>query len=206
MIPSPEQGILVETDSSLHSLQSFIPDRRTWQTTTGFQSDVNLEVGLVAPWAIIYLHGMPWLLTARGVISYDRALVTNLSTVILTVDGEMDRSKVLLNQNVKKLMHGCVGKCPLLSVPASSTYNRHTWVMDAGVATKLNNSIGMCWAGIWIGTYPVQFASPIVAGFSTITSLAYSGGYLALNTGDSPSPMVDTGGVPLRPISTCTRT
>lgn len=193
MIPSPEQGILVATDSSLHSLQSFIPDRRDWQTTTGFQSDVNLEVGVVAPWAITYMHSMPWILTARGVISYDRAMTTNLSTVILTQDAEMVRSKHLLNQNVRSSCMGVWENALLLSVPASSTYNRHTWILDAGIAAKLNNSTGMCWTGIWTGSFPVQFASPIVAGTQHNYELAYSGGYLALNTGESPSPMIETG-------------
>lgn len=189
MIPSPEQGVLVETDSSLHALQSFIPDRTTWQTTQGFQTDVNLEVGLVAPRAIAYLHGMPWLLTARGVISYDRAQNVNLTTVLLTQDGEMMRSKQLLHQDVRRACMGTWENVLLLAVPASSTYNRHTWVLDAGIGEKLNNPIGLCWAGIWTGTYPVQFVSPIVNGVQHNYELSYSSGYLALNTGDSPSPM-----------------
>jgi hypothetical protein len=193
MIPSPEQGVLVETDSSLHALESFIPDRTTWQTTTGFQSDVNLEIGLVAPFAIAYMHGMPWFLTARGVISYDRAQTTNLTSVLYTQDGEMMRSKQLLHQDVRRSCMGVWENCLLLSVPASSTYNRHTWVLDAGVAAKLNNPLGNCWTGIWTGTFPVQFVSPIVNGVQHNYELAYSAGYLALNTGDSPSPMVETG-------------
>ena len=189
MVPSPTQGILVETDSSLHSLMSFIQDRTQWQTTQGFQSDVNTEVGLVAPRAITYLHGMPWILTARGVISYDRAANTNLTSVILTQDGEMMRSKQLLHQDIRRACMGTWENVLLLSVPASSVYNRHTWVMDAGIGEKLNNELGMCWSGIWTGTNPVQFASPIVMGVQHNYELSYSSGYLALNTGDSPSPM-----------------
>jgi hypothetical protein len=193
MIPSPVQGILVETDSSMHSLQSFIQDRTQWQTTQGFQSDVNLEVGLAAPFAIAYMHGMPWILTHRGMISYDRASNTTLSSVLLTQDGEMTRSKELLHQDIR---HACMGvweNVLLLSVPASSPYNRHTWILDAGIAAKLNSNLGMCWAGIWTGTYPIQYASPIVTGVQHNYELAYSSGYLALNAGDSPSPMADSG-------------
>jgi hypothetical protein len=189
---SPVQGVLVKTDSSLHSLQSFIQDRTQWQTTQGFQNDVNLEVGQIAPLGSVLLHGMPWLFTARGLISYDRALTQNLTTVILTVDGEMQRSKDLLSPDVRPVCMGAWENVLLVSVPASSLYNRHTWVMDAGIAEKLNAQGGMCWTAIWTGTYPVQWTSPIVGGTQHCYELSYSAGFLALNQGDSPSPQPET--------------
>jgi hypothetical protein len=192
MIPAPVQGLLVLTNSSMHSLQSFIQDRTQWQTTQGFQADVNLEVGLIAPWAIGYLHGMPWFLTARGIISYDRALTQNLTTVLLTVDGEMQRSKYLFAPDVTKACMGTWENVLMVAVPASAVANRHTWIMDGGIAEKLNNTSGMCWTGVWVGTYPVQFTSPIINGTQRNYELAYSSGYLALNYGDSPSPQPET--------------
>jgi hypothetical protein len=193
MRAAPVQGLLVATDSSLHTLQSFIQDRTQWQTTQGFQSDVSLEVGLVGPWAWEYLHGMLWIYTTRGVISYDRAMTQNLTTVILTADGEMQRSKWLLAPDPTVICMGVWENCLLVSVPASSTKNRHTWLLDAGIAEKLNNTQGWCWVGIWTGTYPVQFTAPIVQGTQYNLELSYSSGYLALQSGDSPSPMIDTG-------------
>lgn len=190
--PSPQQGILVLTNASMHSLQSQIQDRTQWQTTPNFQDDVNLELGLVAPWAIQNLHGMPWILTARGLISYDRALTQNLTTVILTVDGEMQRSKNLIGPDVTKAAIGTWENVLMVAMPASSSYNRHTWIMDGGIAEKLNNTQGMCWVGIWTGTYPIQFTSPIINGTQRNYELAYSSGFLALNYGDSPSPQPET--------------
>lgn len=192
LFPAPVQGLLVLTDSSMHTLMSYVQDRTQWQTTQGFQSDVNLEVGLVAPFAYTVLHGMPWLLTARGMISYDRALTQNLTTVLLTADGEMMRSKNLLGPNVGSACAGVWENVLLMGMPASSPYNRHTWVLDAGIAEKLNNTGGMCWSGIWNGTFPVQFASPIIDGTQHSYELSYSGGYLALQAGDSPSPQAET--------------
>lgn len=192
MIASPVQGVLVFTDSSMHALQSFIQDRTQWQTTPNFQGDVNTEVGLIAPWCITYLHGMPWFLTARGIISYDRALTQNLTTVLLTADGEMQRSKNLFHANVTNACMGAWENILMVAVPASCVQNRHTWILDAGVAEKLNNTVGMCWSGIWTGTYPVQFTSPIIRGTQHNYELAYSAGYLALNYGDSPSPQPET--------------
>jgi hypothetical protein len=192
LYPAPVQGIQVYTESSMHSLASYVQDRTQWQTTEGFQSDVNLEIGIVGPWAYGLLHGMPWLMTHRGIISYDRALTTNLSTVILTADGEMQRSKNLFAADVSKICLGVWENILLVSVPASCIQNRHTWILDAGVAEKLNNTAGMCWSGIWTGTYPVQYTSPIVNGTQHNYALAYSAGYLALNEGDSPSPQPDT--------------
>jgi hypothetical protein len=192
MYPAPVQGIQVYTESSMHSLASFVQDRTQWQTTEGFQSDVNLEIGIVGPWAYGLLHGMPWLMTHRGIISYDRALTQNLSTVILTMDGEMQRSKNLFASDISKSCIGTWENILLVSVPASCTENRHTWILDAGISQKLSNSTGMCWSGIWTGTYPIQYTSPIVNGTQHCYVLAYSAGYLALNEGDSPSPQPET--------------
>ena len=192
MVPSPVQGILVATQSSLHSLQSFIQDRTTWSTTPNFQADVNLEIGFIAPWCYAYLHGMLWFLTARGVISYDRALTQNLTTVILTADGEMQRSKQLMAPDVTFACMGVWENVLMVSVPASCVDNRHTWILDGGVAEKLNNQAGMCWSGIWTGTYPVQYTSPIINGTQHCYELSYSSGFLALNEGDSPSPQPET--------------
>ena len=192
LVASPVQGILVATQSSLHSLQSFIQDRTSWSTTQNFQADVNLEIGFIAPFAYAYLHGMLWFLTARGIISYDRALTQNLTTVILTADGEMARSKNLMAPDVTRACIGVWENVLMVSVPASCVENRHTWIMDGGVAEKLNNQAGMCWSGIWIGTYPVQYTSPIIDGTQHCYELSYSSGFLAVNQGDSPSPQPET--------------
>jgi hypothetical protein len=135
---------------------------------------------------------MPWQLTARGVISYDRALTSNLTTIILTADGEMQRSKNLLAGDMSSVAFGAWENVLLCAMPASYPLNRHTWVMDAGIAEKLNNTAGMSWTGIWTGTYPVQFVSPIVNGTQHNYELSYSSGFLALQAGESPSPQPET--------------
>lgn len=193
VIPNPVQGLLVLTESSMHTLQSFVQDRTQWQQTENFQQDINLEIGLISPWGITVLHGMPWIFTHRGLISYDRALTQNLSTTILTVDGEMQRSKYLFSPDVSGLCMGVWENVLMIGAPASSFYNRHTWIMDAGIAEKLNSQSPMCWSAIWTGTFPVQFVSPIVDGTQHCYELSYSGGFLAVNQGDSPSPQPDAG-------------
>jgi hypothetical protein len=189
---APFQGVIVFTESSMHTLQSYIQDRTQWQTTQGFQTDVNLEIGLIAPWGIAYLHGMIWFLTARGLISFDRALTQNLTTVILTADGEMQRSKYLAAADITGACLGVFENVLMVGWPASYPLNRHTWIMDAGIAEKLNNTAGMCWSGVWVGSYPVQFTSPIVKGTQHNYELAYSSGYLLLQDGESPSPQPET--------------
>src|SRR5215475_13398119 len=166
LYPAPVQGVQVYTESSIHSLASYIQDRTTWaaQVNPPFQQDVNLEVGIVGPWCYGLLHGMPWLMTHRGLISYDRALTQNLTTVLLTVDGEMMRSKQLMAPDVSRCCIGVWENILMVSVPASAIQNRHTWIMDAGIAEKLNNTAGVCWTGIWVGTFPIQYTSPIVNG------------------------------------------
>jgi hypothetical protein len=135
---------------------------------------------------------MPWILTTRGLISYDRALTTNLTTVLLTIDGEMQRSKNLLAPDVTKACMGAWENVLMVAMPASSVQNRHTWIMDSGISEKLNSTTGTCWTGIWTGTYPIQFTSPIINGTQHNYELAYSSGFLALDEGESPSPQPDT--------------
>jgi hypothetical protein len=63
-------------------------------------------------------------------------------------------------------------------VPAMSQFNRHTWVMDGGICNKLASSQGICWSGVWTGTFPVQFSTFKVNGVEHNLELSYSGGYL----------------------------
>jgi hypothetical protein len=104
----------------------------------------------------------------------------------------MQRSKNLMAPDVSSAAIGVWENVLMVAVPASCVKNRHTWILDAGIAEKLNNTSGLCWTGIWTGTYPVQFTSPIVDGTQHNYELSYSAGFLALNQGDSPSPQPET--------------
>jgi hypothetical protein len=179
MLQAPQDsGTFVFTDSGIYTLQSNILDRTQWQSTPLFQNTVTEEIGCVAPFSPIYQHGLPWFYTAKGFISMDMALQLNISNVLYTRDGEMRRSKALLSPTVTGICTGIFENVLMISVPHASQYNRHTWIMDGGIAPKLNNSLGACWTGVWTGTYPVQYATLIYNGVEHNYELSYSNGYI----------------------------
>jgi hypothetical protein len=62
----------------------------------------------------------------------------------------------------------------LFSVPSGSRFNRHTWVMDGSPQAQLGSTAGPCFAGIWTGTFPVQFATGEVQDVPRCFELSYS--------------------------------
>lgn len=171
-----DSGIFVFTSQSIHTLQSSIQDRTKWQSTVKFQDDVSLEVGCVAPFSVTYQHGLPWFYSAKGLLSMDRAMQGFRTSVLYTQDGEMQRSKNRLAPTLDGICTGTFENVFLCSVPASSRFNRHTWVMDGGIASKLNGSSNPVWSSVWTGTYPVQYANVVADGVERLYHLAYSAG------------------------------
>jgi hypothetical protein len=179
MLQAPQNsGTFVFTDRGIYTLQSNILNRPAWQTTPLFQNTITEEFGCVAPFSPVYQHGLPWLWTAKGLLSMDMAFQTTISNVIYTRDGEMRRSKAKLSPTVTGVCTGMFENMMLVAVPHASQYNRHTWVMDGGIAPKLNQAAGLCWTGVWTGTYPVQFATIIYSGVEHNYELSYSNGYM----------------------------
>jgi hypothetical protein len=183
MLDAPaDSGIFVATDQSLHTLQSSIQDRTQWQETNDFQKEVNSEIGIVNQSAIAYQHGLPWIYTAKGLMSLDRAQNANQTSQLVTQDGELQRSKTSLNPNLNGVALGAFENFLLVAVPASSRFNRHTWVMDAGQAQKLKfqmNAFSVqppVWSSVWTGTFPVAFQDVTVNGVQRLYELSYASG------------------------------
>ncbi len=180
LLPAPiNSGLFVFTDRGIYTLQSNIVDRTTWQSTPNFQQAVTEEIGCIAPFSAIYQHGLPWFYSARGFISMDLALQLHITNVLYTRDGEMRRSKAKLSPDLTRVCAGLFENILMVGVPHASQFNRHTWIMDGGIAPKLNSSAGLCWTGIWTGTYPVQFATIIHSGVEENYELSYANGYMA---------------------------
>lgn len=173
------QGLFVTTEDGLYNLQSNILNRTQWQTTPQFQTTITEEFGSPAPFSIVNQHGLPWFWSSKGFMSMDMALNTQITNVIYPRDGEMVRSKNRLSPSQQGICAGIFENVLLLAVPSMSQFNRHTWVMDGGVANKLQSSSGICWSSVWTGTFPVQFSTFKVNGVEHCLELSYSGGSLA---------------------------
>jgi hypothetical protein len=183
LVAPSDSGIFVFTEQSVHSLQSAILDRTTWQNTPKFQDDISWEVGCVAPFSVVYQHGLPWFYSAKGLLSLDRAMQGFRTSVLYTQDGEMQRSKNRLSPFLDGICIGTFENVLLCSVPSSNRFNRHTWVMDSGTASKLNGSTAPIWSSLWTGTFPVQYANVVSGGVERLYHLAYSAGTVPDSSG-----------------------
>jgi hypothetical protein len=177
MVAAPEDtGLYVNTDQTIGQLQSQIQDRTLWQSTPQFQSTLTQELGGPAAFGVAYAHGLLWMYSNKGLISINNALQSQITSVLYTQDGEMARSRNRLSPDRSGVALGLFENLLLCAVPSSSLYNQHIWVMDGDIASLLMSQQPPVWAGIWTGTWPIQFGRLIDNGVEHIYELSYSSG------------------------------
>jgi hypothetical protein len=176
-------GLLAFSPFSITSLQSGVLDRTQWQNTPNFQAIISSDYGSVAPFGPVNQFGMPWFFSEVGLVNLNEALQQYRSSTVNPRDGEMTRSKM----NMSPLRSGVCGVAfenwLLYSVPSGSRFNRHTWVMDGSPQAQLSSQAGPCFAGIWTGTFPVQYATGEVQDVPRCFELSYSCNPLAMPNG-----------------------
>jgi hypothetical protein len=175
LLATPEQDALLAFSSfTITSLQAGILERTAWQNTQNFQRIVSANYGSVGSFSPVNQFGLPWFYSEVGLLSVNEALNQYRSSRVNPQDNEMLRSKM----NMSPLRAGVCGvsfeNWLLMAVPSGSKYNRHTWVMDGAPMSQLGSQAGPCWAGIWTGTYPVQFATGQVQDVPRCFELSYS--------------------------------
>lgn len=161
MIKSAQtEALLVFTADTVSALQANITVRTQWQNTPDFQRVIVPSIGCVAGKSLINYCGFTWWLSGDGLTNLDSAMNTYRTGKIVYRDEEMSRSKGNLSP---LLAYSCIGAFSnylMLSVPhADVIWNRQTWVMDASVTSLLNSGSPPCWAGVWTGNRPVEWAS-----------------------------------------------
>lgn len=177
MEPAPQDaGMWVATIQSLNVLQTNIQNRSLWGQTPQFQYQFSNEFGVAGPKCMLTQHGLTWLFSTKGLLSINNALNINHTSLILTQDAEMSRSKNALNPDLSGVALGNYENVLLCAVPHENRYNRHTWIQDGGIAALLNSQIPPEWTGIWTGTWPVQFARMIQGGIERLFEMSYSSG------------------------------
>jgi hypothetical protein len=167
-------ALLCFSPFTITSIQSSVVDRTQWQSTPDFQKIISKDVGSVSAFSPVNQYGMPWFFSEVGWISLNEALNQYRSSRTNTQDNEMLRSK----SNMSPLRSGICSvsfeNWMLVGVPSGSRFNRHTWVMDGAPMSLLSSQAGACWAGIWTGTFPVQYATGEVQDVPRCFELAYS--------------------------------
>jgi hypothetical protein len=107
-------------------------------------------------------------MAAQGIVIFDPATVGKLTARLPVRDNEMLLSKSQLNSDLSKVALGSFGQWLLVSVPAESQFNKHTWVMNHASMASLTDESGPSWASNWIGTRPVEWVSGNISGAERI--------------------------------------
>lgn len=149
--------LLVFTQTATVSVQSNILTRELWTTTPNFIRTLFPNVGCVSHRSIVSQFGGMWWYSQYGLISFDLAAATHLSSVFPITDLEMGDSKrhtytaegVVAGVSYENML--------LMSVPYGHKYNAHTWVLDQTAYRTLTTGGNPAWSGVWHGFQPVEW-------------------------------------------------
>lgn len=173
--PDAREQLYVWTAASTHSVASNIRNRALWNTTDNFISCVSNTIGCVSHRSVTQQYGMLWWMTRDGLINFDQAQRSQLTSRVAMFDTEMAVSKSRLLHDLTQSASGVFGSFLLVSVPYCSERNRHTWVMDLGptvtVGSDRTNEVSptvatSVWSAVWDGTSPVAWVSGLIGGGS----------------------------------------
>ena len=163
-IPSleyPQLIVFTEADTAL--LQADIRDRAVWATTDGFQREIA-KVGCVSHRSLLSHYGRLSWMTSSGVAIFDAATLGKVAARLPVRDNELMTSKTVLADDLSLTAGAPMGQFLLFSVPFEDSYNRHSWCLNNASLETLSDDSGPSWAGIWIGTRPVEWAFGFIAG------------------------------------------
>lgn len=159
--------LLVFTETNCSILQANIRTRADWPNQPNFQREV-FKVGCTSQRSIVSHFGQLMWFSASGIVFFDSAYLSQQSARLPLRDNEMAISKIRLSGDLSLCAGGAFGQYMLMSVPSDDIYNRHTWVLNNASLETLNDDSGPSWAGLWIGTRPVQWISGLIAGQNRI--------------------------------------
>lgn len=155
--------LLVFTESNCSILQANIRTRSEWPLEPNFQREV-FQVGLSSQRSLISHFGQLMWFSPSGIVFFDSAKMSQVAARLPIRDNEMAISKVRLGGDLSLVAGGAFGQYLVMSVPADDRYNRHTWVLNGASLETLSDDSGPSWAGVWIGTRPVEWIYGVIAG------------------------------------------
>lgn len=163
-IPSIEfPQLLVFTEADVSLLQSDIRDRTLWATTDGFQREIA-NVGCPSNRSLVSHFGRLSWMSNSGVAIFDASTLGKLSSRLPIRDNELMTSKTILADDLSLVAGAAHSQYLLFSVPAADSYNAQTWCLNNASLETLSDDSGPSWAGLWLGTRPVEWVYGTIAG------------------------------------------
>jgi hypothetical protein len=170
-VTSPQ--LLVFTNSTGTLFQASLRDRSRWLSTPNFQFEVLKTIGCTSQRSIVAHFGMLWWWSAYGLISFDAASQTYISSALPHRDAEMSDSKSRLSEDLAGVACIPVENYLLVSVPHADLYNKHTWVMDNGAYQTIDKMAPPAWNSVWTGTRPVNWLSASINDTNLVLHFSY---------------------------------
>jgi len=159
------RSLLVFTIHNTTVVQAGITDRASWPTVPNFISLLFPGVGCAAGKSIFYKDGELWWFSIEGARRFTAVgnSIANSRNSVSSI--EMKRSFENISQIVQNRVCGfSFNEFLGFSVPSGDLYNRHTWVLDTAINSQINSESPVAWAGIWMGTRPVEWTTANVQG------------------------------------------
>lgn len=159
MIETTDQdGIIVFTQNEGIFIRSSIQNRYVWLTTNDFQKTILPRIGCVAPRSIVSQYGLIWWYSAKGLMSLDTAIRSNVTSKLTIKDNEMSISKAAIGSDLSRICGAAHENYLLMSVPYGDYYNSHTWALDQDPYAAEEASQNS-WASYWTGWRPVAWST-----------------------------------------------
>lgn len=162
------EQLLVFTDGATALLQSNIRDRSLWAVTPNFQYPLFPNIGCTSNRSVRAHWGLLWWYSEYGMVNFDAASQTHITSRLPYVDGPMIDSKARLSEDVSGIACISVENYLLVSVPYCDKYNRHTWCLDQNAVESLRGAVPQLWNSVWTGTRPVEWLSAEINGFTQV--------------------------------------
>lgn len=159
--------LMVFTENECSILLANIRARESWADTENMQQQI-FAVGCPSQRSVVEHFGNISWVSAQGYMTFDAATQAKLKARIPIRDAELRVSKMELHEDLSLVAAGAYQKYLALSVPYADLYNKHTWVLNNASFESMVDDSGPSWAGIWLGTRPVQWVYGTIAGAERI--------------------------------------
>lgn len=159
--------LMVFTEHDCSILLANVRARDTWPQIENMQQQV-FAVGCPSQRSVVEHFGNISWLSQQGFTTFDAATQAKLKMRIPIRDSELRVSKIDLHEDMSLCAAGAFQKYIAMSVPYADLYNKHTWVLNNASFESMVDDSGPSWAGIWLGTRPVQWVYGVVAGTERI--------------------------------------
>lgn len=149
--------LIVFTETTTSFVQASIP-REQWLATDRFQFEALPHVGCVSHVGVVAQSGMLYWYGQNGLVSFDMAQQSRVSSVQMVMDNEMAFSKAHVRPQLHQIALAAHDNHVLVSVPYGSESNTHTWALDlAAIQNVSGQTNGNAWASVWTGFTPVRW-------------------------------------------------